>query len=91
LFKKVWVFLIVVYNQKLFKKNQNPKKVMGRIKLQLIKRTTRNLMKKYKEDFKENFEENKKLVEKFTNISNNKLRNRIAGYITKLMKKKEEE
>lgn len=64
---------------------------MGRIKLQLIKRTTRHLMQKHKEDFKENFEENKKLVEKYTNISNNKLRNRIAGYITKLMKKKEEE
>ena len=37
------------------------------------------------------FEENKKIVEKHTDISNNKLRNRIAGYVTKLMKKKEEE
>jgi len=63
---------------------------MGRIKLQLIKRTTRHLMKERKEDFKENFDENKKIVSKHTNVSNKKLRNTIAGYVTKLMKKKEE-
>ena len=64
---------------------------MGRIKLQLIKRTTRKLLEEHKADFKEDFEENKKLVDKFTNSPNKKLRNRVAGYITKLMKKKEEE
>ena len=64
---------------------------MGRIKLQLTKRTTRKLMEEHKEDFKEDFEENKKLVGKFTNNPNKKLRNAIAGHITKLMKKKPEE
>lgn len=64
---------------------------MGRIKLQLIKRTTNKLMSGYKEEFKENFEENKKIVEKHTTVSNKRLRNKIAGYCTKLMKKKEEE
>jgi len=63
---------------------------MGRIKLQLIKRTTNKLMKEHKEEFKEDFNENKKIVEKHTDVSNKKLRNRIAGYVTKLMKKKEE-
>jgi len=64
---------------------------MGRIKLQLTKRTTRKLMEEHRGDFKEDFEENKKIVGQFANISNRKLRNTIAGYITKLMKKKEEE
>lgn len=64
---------------------------MGRIKLQLTKRTTRKLMAKHKEEFKEDFEENKKIVSKYTDVSNKKLRNTIAGYVTKLMKKKEEE
>ena len=64
---------------------------MGRVKQQIIKRTTRKLMEKHKGDFKENFEENKKLVNKFVDVSNKKLRNTIAGHITKLMKKKEEE
>ena len=64
---------------------------MGRIKLQLVKRTTNRLVKEHKEDFKENFEENKRVVNKYTNVSNRKLRNIIAGYATKLMKKKQEE
>ncbi len=64
---------------------------MGRIKLQLTKRTSKKLMEKHKEEFKEDFEENKKLVGKFTDTTNKKLRNTIAGHITKLMKKKEEE
>jgi len=64
---------------------------MGRIKLQLIKRTTRKLLEKHKEDFKEDFDENKEKVNEFTTVSNKKLRNAVAGHITKLMKKKEEE
>jgi small subunit ribosomal protein S17e len=64
---------------------------MGRIKHQLIKRTTNNLMKEHKDEFKESFDENKKIVEKYTTVSNKKLRNKIAGYATKLTKKKEEE
>ncbi len=64
---------------------------MGRIKLQLIKRTTKKLLQEHKEDFKEDFEENKKVVGQYTTVSNKKLRNTVAGHITKLMKKKEEE
>lgn len=63
---------------------------MGRIKPQLIKRTSRKLVEEHKSDFKENFEENKKVVEKYAEITNRKLRNIVAGHITQLMKKKEE-
>ena len=48
-------------------------------------------MAKHKEEFKGNFEENKKVVNKYTDVSNKKLRNIVAGYATKLMKKKVEE
>ena len=66
-------------------------KCMGRIKLQLTKRTGKKLMVEHREDFKKNFEENKKKVNEFLNVSNKKIRNTIAGYITKLMKNKKEE
>lgn len=64
---------------------------MGRVKLQPIKRTTRKLMKEHREDFKENFEENKKIMGKYAHIPNKKIRNAVAGYITKLKKRREEE
>lgn len=66
-------------------------KCMGRIKLQLIKRTTRKLMEEHKRDFKGDFEENKKVMGRYANISNKKIRNAVVGHITKLIKRKEEE
>ena len=60
---------------------------MGRIKTMLIKRTTNTLIKEYPNKFTENFDENKKLVEEVAEIQSKKLRNVIAGYITRLTKK----
>jgi len=76
-----------VENQNIFKNRTNPWEDMGRIKLQLVKRTTNNLMKEHKDEFKKDFSENKKVVNRYTDVSNRKLRNIIAGYATKLMKK----
>jgi len=59
---------------------------MGRIKTQLIKRVTLDLFSKHSKDFKKSFDENKKLVEKYVDIPSKKLRNIIAGYITRLKK-----
>ena len=64
---------------------------MGRIKQRLIKRTTKKLLQEYKDDFRVEFNENKKSVEKHTNVSNKKIRNAIAGHITRLMRRNEEE
>ncbi len=64
---------------------------MGRIKVQLIKRATKRLMKEHKADFKEDFDENKRMVGKYASVPNKKLRNAIAGYVTKLMKRTEED
>ncbi len=62
---------------------------MGRIKTQLIKRVSIKLVKEHRHEFKDNFEENKGIVEKFADIPSKKLRNVIAGYVTRLVKQEE--
>ena len=63
---------------------------MGRIKTKLVKRKTNELIAKHPEVFKEDFEENKKLLARYADIPSKKMRNVIAGYLTRLMKTKEE-
>ncbi|MDP2749701.1 MAG: 30S ribosomal protein S17e [Nanoarchaeota archaeon] len=59
---------------------------MGRIKTARIKRVTLELFKLKGNEFKDNFEENKILVDKFALIKSRKIRNIIAGYVTRLKK-----
>lgn len=61
---------------------------MGRIKTTFIKRKTKELLNAFEERFTTNFEENKKLVAQLTTVSSKKLRNIIAGYLTRLKKKR---
>ncbi|MEA3430613.1 MAG: 30S ribosomal protein S17e [Nanoarchaeota archaeon] len=63
---------------------------MGRIKTMLIKRVTNDLVSEHRSEFKDSFEENKKLVTKFAKFPSKKLRNVIAGYVTRLIKTKDE-
>lgn len=63
---------------------------MGRIKTQLIKRITQQLIKEHYDRFKPDFEENKKIVSELLSVESNKLRNSIAGYVTRLVKKGKE-
>ena len=68
----------------------NPKKAiinMGRIKSTLIKRTSRELLKKG-EKFSEDFDENKKILS--NSMPSKKIRNKIAGYIARLKKAERE-
>lgn len=62
---------------------------MGRIKTKLTKRVTIKLVKEHRDEFKQDFENNKQLVTKFADIPSKKLRNVIAGYVTRLVKTKE--
>lgn len=64
--------------------------VMGRIKTQLIKRLTFQLINEHKDEFAKDFESNKKIADFLLNKPNKKIRNSVAGYLTKLMKHKEE-
>ncbi len=56
----------------------------------MIKRITNNLVAEHRNEFKKTFTENKTLVEQFADIPSKKLRNVIAGYVTRLMKEKKE-
>ena len=62
---------------------------MGRIKTKLIKRVTAEIFEKHKERFSDDFEANKKEVIEVAEIGSKKLKNVIAGYVTRLAKKKE--
>ena len=60
---------------------------MGRIKTRLVKRVTNDLIREHGEEFKKDFDENKEIVSKFAKIPSTKMRNIIAGYVTRIMKK----
>ena len=57
---------------------------MGKVRTEQVKKIARELVEKYPTKFSFDFENNKKLVDKYTNISSIKLRNRVAGYTTRL-------
>lgn len=59
---------------------------MGRIKTQQIKRATFELMRMHSDSFKKEYSENKKIVDGFADIRSKKLRNMVAGYVTRLKK-----
>lgn len=63
---------------------------MGRIKTMLIKRTTEELFEKHPTACSADFEQNKKnVVTLLKGEPSKKLRNVIAGYATRLYKKRE--
>jgi small subunit ribosomal protein S17e len=63
---------------------------MGRIKTKMCKRLTFELLKKYKDKLSANFDENKKIVSELLIGASKKVRNTVAGYVTRLMKTKED-
>jgi len=58
---------------------------MGRIKTQSVKRYAKLLLKKFPDKFTDDFEFNKKILMEVAEIKSVKLRNQLAGYITRLM------
>lgn len=62
---------------------------MGRIKTAFIKRKTKELMKKHGDKFTKDFTENKKIADNLIKVTSKKLRNIIAGYLTRLKKKED--
>ena len=64
---------------------------MGRIKTMLIKRTANTLISRNPGKFKESFDDNKKRVSEYAEIRSKKLRNIVAGYLARLVKKQKSE
>jgi len=59
---------------------------MGRVKTIMVKNIGEKLYKEHKEEFTTDFEKNKEIVKKYVDIPSKKLRNIVAGYITRLKK-----
>jgi len=58
---------------------------LGKVRTEYVKRIARELVARFPDKFTTDFGNNKKLVDALTNISSTKLRNRVAGYTTRLM------
>ena len=57
------------------------------IKPAYVKRISRELMERYPEKFSDDFDENKETVTLVTNVGSKRVRNRIAGYVTRKNRK----
>ncbi len=62
---------------------------MGKIYTSVVKRTARRLLQMYPDLFTTDFEHNKRVVAQLVEVESKKLRNQIAGYLTRLVKLKQ--
>jgi len=56
---------------------------LGNIRPTYIKRVAIDLLKMYPDSFTDDFEHNKKKVSELTDVQYHRMRNRIAGYVTR--------
>ncbi len=61
---------------------------MGCVKPSYIKNFAHELMRTHDGAFSTDFDENKARVGEFTNIKNKTIRNRVAGYVTRVVEQK---
>ncbi len=59
---------------------------MGNIRTSFVKRLAKELIENHPGVFTNNFDENKKLVMEYSTVSTKHLRNKIAGYVTRLIR-----
>lgn len=58
---------------------------MGNIRTSFVKRIAKEMIETHPGKFTDDFDKNKKLVEEFSTVSTKHLRNKIAGYITRII------
>lgn len=58
---------------------------MGKVRPEKVKKMARELVKRHADQFTVDFENNKKALNSMATIYSSKLRNLIAGYITRLV------
>ena len=61
---------------------------MGKVRPEYIKKVARKLLKHFPNRFNSDFENNKRVVAALTDVSSTKIRNRVAGYLTRLVRTK---
>ena len=59
---------------------------MGKVRTEMVKRISLDLVDRYERSLTTEFEQNKQFLNEIGLDVSKKLRNRIAGYITRLMK-----
>jgi small subunit ribosomal protein S17e len=59
---------------------------LGKVRVDIVKKTARKLMESYPDKFTMDFEENKQMVAQLLDSSTKWMRNRISGYVTTLKK-----
>ncbi len=60
---------------------------MGNIRSKQIKRIAKQIVVNFQDQLSLDFEQNKMVVQNVTNVQSKKMRNFIAGYVTRIMKK----
>jgi len=58
---------------------------LSKVRIERVKKVAKELVKRYPDQFSTDFEGNKKFLGTVATIYSSKLRNRIAGYITRLV------
>ncbi len=59
---------------------------MGKVRTTIVKRTARKLLALYPDAFTADFEHNKRKVSELLDLHSKRIRNQIAGYITRLIR-----
>ena len=62
---------------------------MGKVRTEKVKKVARELVSRYPDKFNAEFKNNQELVKSLAVVSTARLRNRIAGYITRLLASEE--
>lgn len=62
---------------------------MGRVRQTYVKRLAKNLVDADDERFSEDFDENKEELKETEEFSSKKLRNRVAGYIVRVIQNRD--
>ena len=60
--------------------------IMGRVRTMLIKKIAMRIFEENKEKFSDDFEKNKEILKEILKVKSKKIRNKVAGYITKIVK-----
>ncbi|BDR91176.1 30S ribosomal protein S17e [Vulcanisaeta souniana] len=63
---------------------------MGRVRQKFIKSLARRLLEVYPDKFTDDFENNKRMVSELADISSKPVRNKVAGEITRIMRRMKE-
>ena len=64
---------------------------MGKVRIEAIKRVSRNLYSRYPEYFSSDFQANKEKLKTILPTSSKGVRNRVAGYVTRVVRVKMKE